>query len=186
MPHCPEAALPRKRSHNQGPASIATLVPSAKSAITAAPCQAWLLMAATSNAEYSNPHGSKAQSMPTQNGASWPRPATSPCTPAQTRRAPDLQPDRLPGLPHQQQPQHQRSHVKQTPHRAQGRRLHRQPTQPLDGGCGQPAQCCVAHDAPELEQAHRTVPMGTRRLAQTGTSRAAHGHTMRAAGQAHE
>gem|GEM_PF-5905749 len=72
MPQRPSPKFPNLRS-NHGPAHKLTLEPKANSAITTAPCHTWLDKAATINAEYSKPHGIKAQSTPTMAGAAIPQ-----------------------------------------------------------------------------------------------------------------
>ena len=86
--HCPEPG-PRRRSQSQGPAIRLKPLPRANSAITPAPCAASALSAATSNAEYSKPQGSKAQTVPSAKGAV--RPATQPATVEAVKASAELQ-----------------------------------------------------------------------------------------------
>ena len=60
----PQLLPPPRRSHNQGPASIERLAPRANSAITSAPSRVLALIAVTSRAEWSKPHGNRAQAVP--------------------------------------------------------------------------------------------------------------------------
>ena len=69
-PQAPLSGLcPRNLSHNQGAAVIVTLVPSANNAMTKAPSNGPPAIAATSNAEYSKPHGRRAHKTPSTRGA---------------------------------------------------------------------------------------------------------------------
>ena len=54
-----------------------TLVPSANKAMTAAPSVGWLVMPATSKAEYNKPQGKNAHNMPTTSGAPPPHEAVA-------------------------------------------------------------------------------------------------------------